>query len=69
MQMHKYVKILVKRADFSLIMLRCLNTGTMFFFIIIIIVLLALFIYLFVCRILSYSIVHLSLPFIILHLY
>ena len=31
MQMHKYINIIVERADFNLIMLRFSNTGTMFF--------------------------------------
>ena len=31
MQMPKYINIIVERADFSLIMLRFSNTGTMFF--------------------------------------
>ena len=30
MQMHKHSNIIVERADFSFIMLRLLNTGTMF---------------------------------------
>ena len=44
MQMHKYSNIIVERADFSFIMLRLLNTGTMLFFIFILLIL--LFIYL-----------------------
>ena len=42
MQMHKYSNIIVERADFSFIMLRLLNMGTMLFFILLIL----LFIYL-----------------------
>ena len=63
MQMHKYSNIIVERADFSFNMLRFLNTGTMLFFYFINIV-----IYLFL-EYLSYSVVYLSLLFIILDLY
>ena len=45
MQMHKHSNIIVERADFSFIMLRFLNTGTMFFFIFYFILLILLFIY------------------------
>ena len=69
MQMHKYSNIIVERADFNFIMLRFLNTGTMFFFLFyFIFLLILLFIYLFL-EYLSYSIVHLTLLFIILDLY
>ena len=66
MQMHKYSNIIVERADFSFIMLRFLNTCTMFFFLIFNFINIVIYLFL---EYLSYSIVHLSLLFIILDLY
>ena len=66
MQMHKYSNIIVERADFSFIMLRFLNTGTMFFYFIFYFINIVIYLFL---EYLSYSIVHLMLLFIILDLY
>ena len=63
MQMHKYSNIIVERADFSFIMLRFLNTGTMFFYFIFYFINIVIYLFL---EYLSYSIVHLMLLFIIL---
>ena len=43
MQMHKYSNIIVERADFSFIMLRFLNMGTMLLFFFILLILLFIF--------------------------
>ena len=64
MQTHKHSNIIVERADFSLIMLRFLNTGTMFLLFYFINIVIYLFL-----EYLSYSVVYLSLFFIILDLY
>ena len=64
MQMHKHSNIIVERADFSFIMLRFLNTGTMFFLFYFINIVIYLFL-----EYLSYSIVHLTLLFILLDFY
>ena len=66
MQMHKHSNIIVERADFSFIMLRFLNTDTMFFYFIFYFINIVIYLFL---EYLSYSIVHLTLLFIILDLY
>ena len=66
MQMHKYSNIIVERADFSFIMLRFLNTDTMFFYFIFYFINIVIYLLL---EYLSYSIVHITLLFIILDLY